>query len=214
MPINGIEFVLERGYSIYINTEIEKVIFNPPATIVIWKNGDKTVVKCSSDDTYDKFTGLLLCIAKYSFGNTGKYNRILDKWCPEEQPEDKKVIENNADNEYTIFHDNSVIENLKDVIRKLTDESLIKAYAELNTWRLPNYFADVIALPTYVYDNFRSLPTAVRNKSITPIMNLVKDEIVRRKYGEYLDTLTAFEVDSIERMYTWEDCKDEHINLE
>lgn len=33
---------------------IKKVIFNDPATIILWKDGTKTVVKCQEGDTYDK----------------------------------------------------------------------------------------------------------------------------------------------------------------
>jgi len=43
-----------------------KVIFNPPATIVIWEDGTKTVVKCMEGDTYDAEKGLALCYMKKS----------------------------------------------------------------------------------------------------------------------------------------------------
>lgn len=59
------------------NLAIEKAIFNDPATIVIFSDGTKTVVKCQEGDSYDKRTGLLLCCAKRLFGNTGRYNDIL-----------------------------------------------------------------------------------------------------------------------------------------
>lgn len=61
---------------------IEKVIYNPPATIVIWKDGTKTVVKCDENDTFDQRTGLLLCIAKKAYYG-GKYNNVLRKWSEE-----------------------------------------------------------------------------------------------------------------------------------
>lgn len=51
---------------------INRVIFNDPATIVIWEDGTKTVVKCNNEK-YDKEKGLAMCIAKKWFGNTGKY---------------------------------------------------------------------------------------------------------------------------------------------
>lgn len=53
--------------------EEEKVIFNDKATI-LFKDGEKFVSKCDSEDTYDKEKGLLLCIAK-SAGYT--YEDIL-----------------------------------------------------------------------------------------------------------------------------------------
>lgn len=64
--------------------EIKKVHFNDPATVVIWADGTKTVVKCGEEDIYDPQTGLLMCIAKKAFGNNGKFNDILREWVPEE----------------------------------------------------------------------------------------------------------------------------------
>jgi hypothetical protein len=59
---------------------IERVIFNDPATVVKWRDGTKTIVKCQDGDTYSKETGLALCIAKKALGNTGKYNEIFRQW--------------------------------------------------------------------------------------------------------------------------------------
>ena len=52
---------------------IKDVIFNDPATIVIWKDGSKTVVKCQKEtgDTYNKELGLAMCIIKKCCGNKG-----------------------------------------------------------------------------------------------------------------------------------------------
>lgn len=55
----------------------EKVIFNKPATIVIWKDGSKTVVKCQPNDEYDPEKGLALCFMKKALGNKGNFNNIL-----------------------------------------------------------------------------------------------------------------------------------------
>lgn len=44
---------------------IKKVIFNKPATIIIWENGDKTVVKCSKDDIYDPEIGFVMAVIKH-----------------------------------------------------------------------------------------------------------------------------------------------------
>lgn len=48
------------------------VIFNPPATIVLWEDGTKTVVKCDRRDGYVPITGLALCYMKKSLGNTSR----------------------------------------------------------------------------------------------------------------------------------------------
>lgn len=65
---------------------ITKVIFNDPATIVIWSDGTKTVVKCDKRDEFDPEKGLAMAICKKHFGG-GFYNDIFKKWIPEETPE-------------------------------------------------------------------------------------------------------------------------------
>ena len=55
----------------------KRVIFNPPATICIWPDGTKTVVKCHEGDTYSRKTGLLMCIAKKAYGNGGRWYDVL-----------------------------------------------------------------------------------------------------------------------------------------
>ena len=79
----------------HTNFEIKKVHFNDPATVVIWADGTKTVVKCDKDDIYDPQTGLLMCIAKKAFGNKGRFNDILREWMPEE-PEEETYITKGA----------------------------------------------------------------------------------------------------------------------
>lgn len=64
-----------------ISGMIKRVIFNEPATIVLWKDGTKSVVKCCEGDTYDKEKGLMACIIKKLTGNTGRWNEIIKEWC-------------------------------------------------------------------------------------------------------------------------------------
>lgn len=49
-----------------------QVIYNPPATIVLWADGTRTVVKCSPKDIYDPEKGLALCYMKKALGNTSR----------------------------------------------------------------------------------------------------------------------------------------------
>lgn len=80
------EFVIQRfknltkislnsiyGVSNYTKFSIKKVIFNNPATIVYWKDGSKTVVKCQPGDTFDEEKGLAMCFTKKALGNKGNY---------------------------------------------------------------------------------------------------------------------------------------------
>ena len=50
------------------NVSIRKVIFNDPATIVLWSDGTKTVVKCGPEDSYDMEKGLAMAIVKKMTG--------------------------------------------------------------------------------------------------------------------------------------------------
>ena len=67
------------------DTYIEKVIFNDPATIVLWSNGEKTVVKCIDGETFDPEKGLAMAIVKYVYGNKGNYYGYLKTWLPKEK---------------------------------------------------------------------------------------------------------------------------------
>lgn len=55
---------------------IKKVIFNAPATIVLWNDGTKTVVKCSENDIFDPEKGLAFCFLKKLLGD--RYYKIID----------------------------------------------------------------------------------------------------------------------------------------
>jgi hypothetical protein len=60
---------------------IKKVIFNPPATIVFWADGTKTVVKCQDDEAFfDPEKGLAMAFMKKMLGNKGNYYNTVDKW--------------------------------------------------------------------------------------------------------------------------------------
>lgn len=66
-------------------SEIKNVVFNDPATIVIWGDGSKTVVKCGDGDIYDPEKGLAMAIAKKALGNEGNYYNVFRKWIPEKK---------------------------------------------------------------------------------------------------------------------------------
>ena len=63
--------------------KIKKVIFNKPATIVLWADGTKTVGNCQDGDTYDKEKGIALCFMKKIMNNKGNYNNIIKEWINE-----------------------------------------------------------------------------------------------------------------------------------
>ena len=59
------------------NACIRKVIFNDPATIVLWSDGSKTVVKCGPEDSYDMEKGLAMAIVKKMAGNDNHFHMIV-----------------------------------------------------------------------------------------------------------------------------------------
>lgn len=68
-----------------VTNPIEKVIFNPPATIVFWKDGSKTVVKAQGD-VFNPETGLAMAISRHYLCDVcglerydGVFNRYLPK---------------------------------------------------------------------------------------------------------------------------------------
>lgn len=62
----------------FAGLEYTKIIFNPPATIVLWKDGSKTVVKCDDKDKFDREKGVALCFMKKALGNKSRQiNDIL-----------------------------------------------------------------------------------------------------------------------------------------
>ena len=63
-----------------IRTLIKKVIFNDPATIILWTDGSKTVVKVGPNETYDPEKGMAMCICKKVLGNKGNFNDVFKKY--------------------------------------------------------------------------------------------------------------------------------------
>lgn len=59
---------------------IKNVIFNPPATIVFWTDGSKTVVKCNAKDEFDPEKGLAMAIAKRCADNSDDFYKEIKKW--------------------------------------------------------------------------------------------------------------------------------------
>ena len=71
--------------------QIDKVIYNKPATIIYWKNGVKTVVKCQDGDEFDPEKGLVMGIIKALLGNSGNYNEELKKWLPKDDTKEEQI---------------------------------------------------------------------------------------------------------------------------
>lgn len=81
---NTIKKGFENMFGTLRNIEIVKVIFNEPATIIIWDDGTKTVVKAQKGEVFDKEKGLAMAVVKKAFGNNGNYYNEFKKWIPED----------------------------------------------------------------------------------------------------------------------------------
>lgn len=74
---------------------IDKVLFNPPATIVFWLDGTKTVVKCKEGEEFSEWAGIALCLAKKLYGPN--FHKIFKAHCSD--PE--KTVNDMTDEEIT-----------------------------------------------------------------------------------------------------------------
>ena len=88
---------------------IKDVIFNPPATIVFWMDGTKTVVKDQGEVFYDPEKGMAMAVAKKAFGNQGNYYNQFAKYLD--------IYEKKQENEFTKSYANTVLDNVIDKFR-------------------------------------------------------------------------------------------------
>lgn len=115
---------------------IEKVIFNDPATIIFWKDGTKTVVKCGDNDIYDAEKGMAMAIAKKALGNKGNYCNEFKKWVepywaePDFAVSLSDVIRNAADSIHRFAERLGVVEEKTDESESLKSVEIAKKIGE------------------------------------------------------------------------------------
>ena len=64
---------------------IKEIIYNEPATIVLWSDGSKTVSKARPGDEYNPEVGVMYCILKKLAPNT-HFDTLFDDWLPYQLP--------------------------------------------------------------------------------------------------------------------------------
>lgn len=69
------------------SVSIRKVIFNDPATIVLWSDCTKTVVKCGPEDTFDMEKGLAMAIVKKMAGNDNRFHKVFKQYTKKKKKE-------------------------------------------------------------------------------------------------------------------------------
>ena len=68
---------------------IKKIMYKPPATIVFWNDGTKTVSVCEEGDVYNKELGFALCVLKKKYDNK-TVHQMLDTYVHNAKKKKKK----------------------------------------------------------------------------------------------------------------------------
>lgn len=129
--------------------KIQNVIFNDPATIVIWADGTKTVVK-ADNEPFDPEKGLAMAISKKFFDNKGYYCDVFKKWLPKEEDQPKYTGTNEWSEHRVIKTEHDVVEYItvkefakmtgvsESTVRKQLEKGLFPDAGKLNgKWRIP-----------------------------------------------------------------------------
>lgn len=88
-PWNSVDTKAARDY---INPAYKpkKVIFNGPATIVMWQDGTKTIVKRREGEPDDKEKAVMYCFLKKLCGNKATMDKYLKLFLKEESNDEEK----------------------------------------------------------------------------------------------------------------------------
>lgn len=77
--------LIEGREIVWKSISVDRIIFNDPATIVFWKDGTKTVVKCQEDQTFNPYFGFCAAIAKKLYGSNSRLNRIVETYLEKDE---------------------------------------------------------------------------------------------------------------------------------
>jgi hypothetical protein len=98
-------------------TNIMKVIYNYPATIVLWDDGTKTIVKARNGDPFDHEKGLAMAIAKKALGNDNRYYMAFQ----DAQYDPVETKPKNWDTEYYTYYTRSTSAGRYKEVKGVTD---------------------------------------------------------------------------------------------
>ena len=65
-----------------IRSNIKDVIFSDRVTIILWKDGTKTMVRAGKHEYYDPEKGFAMAVCKKMFGNEGNYYEVFKTYVP------------------------------------------------------------------------------------------------------------------------------------
>lgn len=72
----------EKTMNCDVRSNIKDVIFSDRVTVILWKDGTKTMVRAGKHEDYDPEKGFAMAVAKKMFGNKGNYYEVFKKYVP------------------------------------------------------------------------------------------------------------------------------------
>ena len=162
--------------------DIDEIIFNDPATIIKWSNGQKTVVKCAEGDEYDPFIGALLCVAKRAMGDN--YRKNINKIYEAVKNDNEETITQVEESLYGRFDDKTV-RQIEEYFMELTTEEFCNIGFDIRSKNIPDKLANILGMPTYLILHFQHLPNDIANRTIVPLCRIWNREAKDRGLDEY-----------------------------
>lgn len=106
-----------------MSLNIKKVIFNPPATVVYWMDGCKTVVKCMPGDKFDPEKGIAMAYVRRISEALPDTRKNIKKWVKTYKPAKKNGFSFSdwavdAGRRYAAIPCDPIIRNPREVIRR------------------------------------------------------------------------------------------------
>lgn len=68
-----------KDYALKKYTKPHRIIVNYPATIVFWKDGTKTVVKCAAGTDPDLYSAFCAAVCKKVFGSNSHLKKVIEE---------------------------------------------------------------------------------------------------------------------------------------
>lgn len=80
---NAIAYIKEeKTMNCDVRLNIKDVIFSDRVTVILWKDGTKTMVRAGKREHYDPEKGFAMAVCKKMFGNKGNYYEVFKKYVP------------------------------------------------------------------------------------------------------------------------------------
>jgi len=112
---------------------VDRVVHNPPATIVFWKDKTKTVVKQQDGDAYDPEKGFMAACTKKLFGNDNQFNYEIKWYVPKQKSAEPKLVAEEPSKDKKSTTSDDVLKAFEDELKEKeaeVDEG-IKAFANI-----------------------------------------------------------------------------------